>query len=190
MVESTTNLPSRNTNSFWNFWRDFTRNGQSAPYLLIDCAGIEGGRQRLPAQIFNRLESLFSGDLADELAEVGPYLGQLTNVSDEVGAVVLDLLDRRIAVLLVLQEQPEPRVALGFSQLHSHLRKFNVIYGPESSPLYFRYFDPRVLDDVLRVMQAPQLTEFFGPIHKLALVNEFNQLTLCSCRNGQLMIIP
>ena len=188
MPEPTTNLPLRNPNSFWNFWRDLAQNSPSALYLLIDCAGIDGGRSRLPAQIFDRLESLFSGDLADELAELGPYLGQLIDMSDEVGAVVLDLLDRRIAVLLVLHQQTAPRVEPGFNQLHSHLRKFNVIYSPTSTPLYFRYFDPRVLDDVLRIMQAPQLIDFFGPIHTLTLVNEFHQLTQCSCRNGQLAI--
>ena len=195
MPEPTTNLPLRNPNSFWNFWRDLAQPGHSTPYLLIDCAGVEGGRQRLPAQAFDRLESLFAGDLADELADVGPYLGQLTSLlSDAVGAIVLDFLVRRVAVLVLVhdgeqQQEPLNPLDVTFDQLHRHLRKFNVIYGSDSSPLYFRYYDPRVLDDVLCVMHASQLVEFFAPIQTLGLVNQFNQLVQCSCHNGQLTIL-
>lgn len=186
---------SRATTPFWKLWCDLAQSGHSTPFLLIDCAGVEGGRQRLPAQVFARLESLFAGDLADELADAGPYLGQLASLSDAVGAIVLDLLVRRVAVLVSMpeasqqQESPDP-FDVTFDQLHRHLRKFNVIYGSDSSALYFRYYDPRVLDDVLCVMQAPQLIEFFGPIHTLGLVNQFNQLVQCGCRNGQLTILP
>ena len=206
MVESTVQSPhsftpslspSRATMAFWNLWRDLKQKVHSAPYLLIDCAGIEGGRQRLPAQAFARLESLFAGDLADELADMGPYLGQLVALTDEVGTVVLDLLDRRVAVLVVMPVMPVQAPSapdldlthLTFSQLHRHLRKFNVIYNPDSSPLYFRYYDPRVLEDVLRVMLAPQVNELFGPIDTLVLVNEFRHLAQFNCRDGRFAVL-
>ena len=183
--------PSHTATLFWNFWRELRKNAHAAPYLLIDYAGIEGGRKRLPAQVFTRLESLFAGDLADELADVGPYLGQLAALSDEVGAVVLDLLERYVAVLVLMPAREPSKPGLGeadltFRQLHRHLRKFNVIYNPASSPLYFRYCDPRVLNDVLHVMQAPQVVELFGPIDTLVLVNEFRQLKQFNGRDGRL----
>jgi len=172
--------------TFANFWLGLKQNAQAAPYLLIDCAGIEGGEARIPKSVFVELECLFTGDLADELADVGPYLGRLTTLSDEVGAVVKDLLDRQVALLVTLQDTVRPEDEVSFGQLHRHFRKFNVVYGPDGAPLFFRYYDPRVLPDVLGVLDEKQLKAFFGPIDNLAYAEQNGQIMSLRVQAGEL----
>ena len=172
--------------TFANFWSGLKQTAQAAPYLLIDCAGIEGGEPRIPKSVFAELECLFTGDLADELADVGPYLGRLAELSDEVGAVVKDLLDRQVALLVILQDAARPEDELTFGQLHRHFRKFNVVYGPDGAPLFFRYYDPRVLPDVLGVLDEKQLKAFFGPIDKLSFADRSSQIMSLRVQAGEL----
>ena len=175
--------------TFANFWSGLKQTTQAAPYLLIDCAGIEGGEPRIPKSVFTELECLFTGDLADELADVGPYLGRLVALSDEVGAVVKDLLDRQVALLVTLQDAARPEDEVTFGQLHRHFRKFNVVYGPDGAPLFFRYYDPRVLQDVLGVLDEKQLTAFFGPIDSLVLAPHPAKVVRCFRRGAELAVV-
>ena len=39
-----------------------------------------------------------------------------------------------------------------------------MVYGPDLEPLYFRYYDPRVLRAWLPTCDPAQLAEFFGPV--------------------------
>lgn len=175
--------------TFSNLWLGLKQNAQPAPYMLIDCAGIEGGEQRIPKQVFAELECLFTGDLADELADVGPYLGRLISLSDEVGAAVKDLLDWQVALLVFLQDASQAEAEVTFGQLHRHFRKFNVVYGPSGTPMFFRYYDPRVLPNVLAVLEAKQLKAFFGPIDSLAFSDRNLQTSLMRLTAGQLETI-
>ena len=54
-----------------------------------------------------------------------------------------------------------------FVQLHRHFRKFNVVQGPNNKQLFFRYYDPRLIHDVLQALDIQQVTEFFGPLKAL-----------------------
>ena len=92
---------------WWNELRDGTA---PLPYMLIDCAGIDGGLERLPRTIFSELECLFTGELAEELADVGGYLGRLKSLDDATLHIVADLLARQVGLLLLLPE-PDPGVA-------------------------------------------------------------------------------
>jgi hypothetical protein len=159
-----------------DWWREAREEEAPLPYVLIDCAGLEGGRERLPFEAFAELESLFTGDLADEIGDVGGVLARVRGWDDEVMVVVEDLMQRELAVLLSLP-QPDPTDPFGvdargggsvaaaptFAQLHRHLRKFNVVYGPEGKPLFWRYYDPRGLPSVLGVMDPAQQRAFLGP---------------------------
>lgn len=158
------------------------------PYMLIDCAGIDGGEQRIPHQIFSELQSLFTGDLAVELADVGPYLGQLNSWSDAAADVVEDLLNRHVGMLVLLKESEPGKAEVGFTQLHRHFRKFNVVYDPSGKPLFFRYYDPRALVDVLGVLDAKQLEAFFGPVETLAMIDGDGQAARCQRRGGKLAV--
>ena len=48
--------------------------------------------------------------------------------------------------------------------LWRHLRAQVMVYGPNLDPMYFRYYDPRVLRSFLPTCTPRQLAEFFGPV--------------------------
>ncbi len=174
--------------TFSNLWSGLKQNAMPAPYLLIDCAGIAGGEQGIPKQAFAELECLFAGDLADELADVSPYLGRLLSLSDEVAAVVKNLLDRQVALLVFLQDASQTETVVTFGQLHRHFRMFNVVYGPDGAPLFFRYYDPRVLRDVLGVLDEKQLISFFKLIGTMILLDRDGMIVQLSQQDGRLRL--
>lgn len=171
--------------TFDDLWSELRRSGADSPYLLIDCAGVEGGRSGLQEASFGELESLFTGDLAIELEDVGPYLGRLRSFDNKVAAMAGGMLARHVGILVLLPARAEPPT---FSQLHRHFRKFNVVYDPNGKPLFFRYYDPRVIVDVLSVLDPPQVEAFFGPVEALVLAGADGQLTRCSRQDGALAV--
>ena len=175
--------------SFADIWSGLQQAGKPLPFLLIDCAGIEGGEARIPKHIFSELECLFTGDLAEELADVGPYLGRLNSFHSAVADTVKDLLSRHVGMLVVLQDPPPDMAEITFSQLHRHFRKLNVVYGPTGNPLFFRYYDPRVVVDVLKVLDAKQLEAFFGPIDSLVLATHDGNVLQCQRRADALAVL-
>ena len=142
----------------WDSWKDA---GDPTPYVLVDCAGLQGGAAALPLSACSQIECLFTGDLADELANVGPYLGRVESFDDSVRATVDELLRAHQGIVVVLGRKVEGEMT--FSMLHRHFRKYNVVYGPSGAPLFFRYYDPRALMEVLPVFQKTQVESFFGP---------------------------
>jgi hypothetical protein len=156
--------------------------------MLIDCAGVEGGAERLPRDIFDEFECLFTGDLAEELEDVAPYLGRLGSLAPEAQAVVEDLLARHLGILVTLPSPTGNDEPPSFAQMHRHFRKFNVVYGPEGKPLFFRYYDPRVIVDVLKVLDEQQLKAFFGPVEQLCLAGVDGGMMQCMLVKGQLLV--
>lgn len=133
--------------------------GGSTPYLLLDAAGLPNGAASLPTTLCDQLECLFTGDLAEELADVAPYLGRLQPIDDDLVPSLGDLLTSQ-AAMIVLPFRPPNGIEPTFATLHRHFRRFNVVYGPDGKPLFFRYYDPRVIDDLYRA----GLTELTGPV--------------------------
>jgi hypothetical protein len=175
--------------TFTEIWSSLQESGQPPPYLLIDCAGIEGGADRIPKHIFSELECLFTGDLAIELADVGPYLGSLKSFGSEIFNEVEDLLTRSIGILVVLNATLPEGTDRSFSQLHRHFRKFNVVYGPAGKPLFFRYYDPRTVGDVLKVLDAKQLDDFFGIVSTFVLIQDTKQVIQYQQQTGELIFL-
>jgi hypothetical protein len=148
--------------TFDTLWRDWRQSGAPAPYVLINCAGLERGADQLHEAGFERLECLFLGDLAEELRDVAPYLAWSSRMDDAAASVVRHLSLQQVAILAELRDANTT-----FERIHRHLRKFNIVYGPDGNPLYFRYADARVLPQVLATFPAEQLDEFLGLIEAL-----------------------
>lgn len=174
--------------AFTELWSQLKQPGQPAPYMLIDCAGVEGGAERLPRDIFDEFECLFTGDLAEELEDVAPYLGRLASLGPEAQAVVEDLLARHLGILVTLPPPLGNDESTSFAAVHRHFRKFNVVYGPEGKPLFFRYYDPRVIVDVLKVLDEQQLNSFFGPMERLVVNQSDGVLVNCAVAGGKLLV--
>lgn len=167
----------------WSSWRDAQR---PAPYVLLDAAGLEQGAAGIPREAFSELECLFTGDLADELEDVAPYLARLQSWDNAVRDTVEGLLRGHLGMIVL------PTLAaqegLTFADLHRHFRKHNVVYGPEGQPLFFRYVDPRALLDVLETFDGRQLESFFGPVEMLVMHDREGRLVQCWLRNGGLVV--
>jgi len=178
-----------------DWWISLQGEEHADVYLLVDCAGLERGAADLPPADIARNECLFTGDLAEELADVSGYLLQLVTLSDETYEAVEPLMQRQSAMVVVIQRSPPmtagnsatPPASTDFQQLHRHFRKFNVVYGAEGQPLFFRYYDPRVLPGVLKVLDDKQLAAFFGPLARLILPDPDQQTLEYSIANGQLV---
>lgn len=173
---------------FSDIWEQLEQAGGPLPFLLIDCAGLPGGEAQIPKDLFSEVECLFTGDLADELADVGPWLGRLRSFDPAIADAVEDLLESHVGTMVVVNDPSPAAGALTFSQMHRHFRKFNVVYGPESEPLFFRYYDPRVVLDVLKVFESQQIDEFFGPVNSLVLFDRENRALTCYRNAGVLMV--
>ncbi|CAN5317089.1 hypothetical protein BH11PSE10_BH11PSE10_13440 [soil metagenome] len=173
--------------AFSEVWEALRQSGKPPPYLLIDCAGIEGGEQNLPKPIFDELECLFTGDLAEELADVGPYLGRLANYAPETMQAVHALLLAQVGILVLPAAKENPLEAPdAFSVLHRHFRKFNVVYEKSGKPLFFRYYDSRIFKLILSVLTASQLTAFFGVVDQFLVIDETDRLARFGISAGAL----
>jgi hypothetical protein len=182
-----------------DWWTQARDEGLPPPCLLIDCAGLEGGQAALPREACSALECLFSGDLGEELADVGGYLAQLGGWEPPVFEVVDDLMRRQLAVLLVMPSAGDDDAASGagsassaasatsFTHLHRHLRKFNVVYGPNGQPLFWRYYDPRVLPGVLASFDDTRRQAFLGPFAAALVMLEDGTLQVAASRSDAMV---
>lgn len=157
--------------------------GHRRLFLLLDGAGIPGGRAGLPLQCFAEVDSLFAGELADELEEVAPYLARLGPLDDGSATTIEQLLRQHVAILVAASGE-----GAGFAALHRHFRKFNVVYRSDGRPVFFRYYDPRVIPDVLAVFSPADVKAFFGPVDAFVLVDLERQLVSCTHRAGNLVV--
>ena len=55
-------------------------------------------------------------------------------------------------------------------RLRTHFRKFLLVENSKGRKMYFRFYDPRVLQTFLRTCNDAELNEFFGPIRQILLV--------------------
>ena len=174
--------------SLASIWGSLEQARKPTPYVLIDCAGIDGGQSGILREAFSELECLFTGDLALELADVGPYLGRMKSYDPNVKAVLENMLESHVALLLTLEIPVAEHEEITFSQVHRHFRKFNVVYDPTGKPLFFRYYDPRVLVNVLAELDAEQLNDFFGPVDTMILADLNGVATSCALQGGKLLV--
>ncbi len=104
---------------------------------------------------------LLRGELEPELAAAAPYLVCLP----EAAPFTRWLLGegwRQQGGIFALSHQP-------FRRLRQHFRALLYVHDPQGNPLFFRYYDPRVLHTYLPSCTAQELQQFFGPVDRYAL---------------------
>jgi hypothetical protein len=169
------------------YWTDLKSQGRPLPFMLIDCAGLPGGQAALPASEFSEVECLFTGDLAVELKDVAPYLARFRSYAGEQEALADELVRKGVGALVTLPGDDQG-ANLSFSLLHRHFRRFNVVYAGEGTPHFFRYYDPRVLVDVLSVFEPQQLEAFFGPVDSFIVSDPQRAIVRCGRNAGTLSL--
>jgi hypothetical protein len=137
----------------------------AALYMLLDAARdprIYGWLSEFGEAVQQR--SLYQGDVGDSLAHVSPYL--LGVRPDQSGSLRFAEAGFGESWGLFVTS------SAGFDDVRRHLRKFNIVYREDGTPLVFRFYDPRVLRVFLPTCTESELRRFFGPIDAFLAENE------------------
>jgi hypothetical protein len=124
-------------------------------FAVLDGASVPN---LLPALYQHQPEyvCLYRGDLTQDMAEAAPYLIQLDFDSELTKWIINQGWGKHWGIFAV------SRASIRI--LRGHFRKFLMVYDPEGKPLYFRYYDPRVLRVYLPTCNAEELKTVFGPV--------------------------
>lgn len=124
-------------------------------YAVLDGASIANLPTLLAAQQLPNV-CLMPGELEPVLAQAAPYLVQLPAQSPFAGLFLTQGLGNHWGILVT--------AAAGLRTLRMHFRSLLSVWGPDGQPLYFRYYDPRVLRVYLPTCNAEELGTLFGPV--------------------------
>lgn len=132
-------------------------------YAILDGASVPQLPQTL-ARFDIEAECLFRGELEPDLAQVAPYLASVPFDAPFTDWLLQEGWGRHWGVFAVS--------AVDLRRLRMHLRTFLKVYGPDLKPLYFRYYDPRVLRTYLPTCNSQELRTVFGPVQRYLLEDE------------------
>jgi pSer/pThr/pTyr-binding forkhead associated (FHA) protein len=132
------------------------REQPSPLFMLLDAARDERIRVLLRESI-EEYCSLYAGPEGDALAEVAPYLVRLPPDCRLIEALVGEGWGKSWGVFL--------RCDLTLDEVRRHFRHFLMVEDPRGRPLYFRFYDPRVLGEFISTCTIEDARCFCGPIH-------------------------
>jgi hypothetical protein len=150
-------------------------------YMLLDAARDQRIYARL-TELGERVHarSLYQGDVGDSLAHVSPYLLALQQDRPDSLWFAEAGFGRSWGVFVT--------GPIGFDELRRHLRKFNIVYRENGTPLVFRFYDPRVLRRFLPSCTLEELRRFFGPVGSfLTETAEADSLLRFALNEGELL---
>jgi hypothetical protein len=101
--------------------------------------------------------SLFRGDKARELADVAPYLVPLSRGESLIDWLLTNGWGNSWGIIV--------ESSADLKELRRHFQSFVMVYDPQGKPLYFRYYDPRVLRIYLPTCRESELKAVFGPVN-------------------------
>jgi hypothetical protein len=132
-------------------------------YAVLDGAAIPA-MLTLFAQYKVRNVCLLPGELDPELAQVAPYLVELPPESTFAEQAIGTGVGSHWGIFAVSEAD--------FRTLRMHLRKFLNVWDPDGKPLFFRFYDPRVLRVFLPTCSPDELRLLFGPVSAYYAENE------------------
>lgn len=143
-------------------WR--TRPDGSAPqiYAIVDGARGDAAYEKIMAAETETV-CLYRGELHPELAKAAPYLVALT---PELPITSWLLHGWGESWGIFVDSGAEMRL------LRRHFRTFLMVYDEARKPMYFRYYDPRVLRVFLPTCNADELKVLFGPVDEYLMESE------------------
>jgi len=104
----------------------------------------------------SQYQILYEGVSAEDLVNFGPYLVELPDPSELLHTIVEQGWGKNWGIFLKTQ-QP-------FQEVREHLRRFLMVDLPSGKRAYFRFYDPRVMRQVLTEFNLGEAKQFFGPI--------------------------
>jgi len=129
--------------------------GDMPAYVILDGAQNQTLLGTLHAAGAPPWRCLFTGQLEPDMAVVAPYLVELEHSSAFTRRLMAECWGQNWGVFLTSR--------LALPALWRHVRQQVHVYGPNLEPLFFRFYDPRVMRNYLPTCPPPQLAEFFGP---------------------------
>lgn len=132
-------------------------------YAIID--GCDEPRVPIMfAKISNdRAASLYSGHAAIEYASIAPYLVKIDQ--DWIHWIGSEFGGTPWGFFFVMD------VVHDFASIRRHWKKFLKVQVPDGRKLYFRFYDPRVLETFLTASTAMEIDLFFGPVSEVVVVH-------------------
>ena len=136
-------------------WQNPSQDLSLQIYGLLDTARNEGIypqiRDSAPAA-----QSLFQGSRASELALVAPYLVPLAPDDFLTMWFLQNGWGNKWGIFCESSE--------AIAELRRHFQRVFSVYSDEGKPLYFRFYDPRVLGVYLQSATPSELENIFGPV--------------------------
>lgn len=148
-------------------------------YAILDGASAE----RLPQTIYQhgvRSVCLLRGELDPDLEQVAPYLVSLDAESPFTDWVLNDGWGNHWGIFVLSKADSRT--------MRQHFRSLLYVYDPENVPLFFRYYDPRVLRVYLPTCNDDELETIFGPVERYLMEGEDSETLLrCEMKDGALL---
>ena len=159
-------------------WRPRPEEGPPRIFAILDGAREE----RIYAAVLEsecEYECLYRGELDPDLASAAPYLLALQADLPFTKWLINQGWGESWGIFI------ESRATL--RDLRQHFRRFLMVHDESGKPLYFRFYDPRVLRTYLPNCNAEELAKMFGPVdHYLAEAEEPGSLITYGFRRRQL----
>lgn len=147
-------------------------------YTVIDAARDESIHPKLLESKIKGVP-LFRGDKARELATVGPYLILLRRDEPFIEWLLNNGWGSSWGIFV------ESHAAL--NELKRHFQTLLMVYDEDGKPLFFRYYDPRVLRVYLPTCNESELEIIFSPVNQYFVEGEEgNSIIEYSRANGKL----
>jgi len=145
------------------------KNEELNVFTVLDGASIPDLLRQLHEQRPEHV-CLYRGELEPDMAEVAPYLVRLEPDSDFTDWLFEKGWGEHWGIFALSRES--------LSAMRRHFRALTVVYTPDNKPVYFRYYDPRVMRAYLPTCNVEELSKVFGPIDHYLLEDEDAKIAL------------
>ena len=153
-------------------------NEQTRCFAVLDGASIPELRMRL-YETRPPHYCLFRGELTPDVAEVAPYVVQVTPGTVFADWLMGESFGNHWGIFA--------HSRFSIKEMRRHFRALVTVYDEKGDPMIFRFYDPRVLQNFLPTCQGGELQTFFGNVDAFFAEDVENQTLLSfSLENDEL----
>ena len=148
-------------------------------YAVLDGASVE----QLPQLLWEHEPEnicLYRGELEPDMAAVAPYLVKLEYDHPFTKLVCEKGWGNHWGIFAVTAKEIDLR------KVRRHFRRFLMVKDPEGKQIYFRYYDPRVLNVFLPTCNSEELGVVFGPVGSYIMEDKDSSVLRFGIKDGKL----